>query len=70
MTVADAEFLQNEILKAALTHAAEPTLKDEFGQRYQVEFELETNGKRAIVLTAWILEHDDIIPRLTTCYIK
>jgi hypothetical protein len=70
ITIMDTEFLRTKILEAVQTAEAIQTRKDDFGQRYQVEFELERNGCRAIILTAWILEPLEFSPRLTSCYIK
>ncbi len=70
ITVSDAEFLRDKIVDAVLKQEATPTRKDRFGQRYQVEFEIERNGRSAIILTAWILEPLEFSPRLTSCYIK
>lgn len=57
-------------MEAALTVQAIPMRNDKFGQRYQIEFELERNGQRAIIVTAWILGSLEFSPRLTSCYIK
>ena len=70
ITLDDAEYLKDRILDAVLTCEAVKARNDNFGQRYQVEFELERNGRRAIVSTSWILGDNDLFPRLTTCYIK
>ena len=70
LTAKDFLILLDAINSAILTHPAQKTRLDEFGQRYQVEFELEHKGGKAVVLTAWIIETDDFQPRLTSCYIK
>ena len=70
ITMVDAEFLRIKILEAVQTIEAILARNDRFGQRYQVEFELERNGCKAIILTAWILEPLEFSPRLTSCYIK
>ncbi len=70
ITVVDADYLRDTILEAVLTQEAIPTKLDEFGQRYQMEFEVERNGRSATILTSWILEHSEHSPRLTSCYIK
>lgn len=70
ITTEDADFLSDKILEAILVHDAIPTRKDEFGQRYQIEFELIREGRQATIVTAWILEPLEFSPRLTSCYIK
>lgn len=70
ITIADADYLRDKIMEAALTQEAIPTRLDEFGQRYQIEFEIERNGRTATILTSWILEPNELLPRLTSCYVK
>ena len=70
ITMADANYLMDKIMEAAQTQEAIPTRHDEFGQRYQVEFEIDRNGRRATILTAWIWEPKELSPRLTSCYVK
>jgi len=70
ITAEDAEFLRDKILEAVLVNDAAPTRRDVFGSRFQVEFDLERDGRVACIITAWILETDEISPRMTTCYIK
>jgi len=70
MTIADADYLRDKIVSAALIEEAIPTRLDDFGQRYRIEFEIERNGRVATILTSWILEHNEFAPRLTSCYIK
>ena len=70
LTSKDALFLQEIIYVAIKANPAKTTRLDEFGQRYQVEFILEHNGRTAVVLTAWIVETNDFQPRLSSCYIK
>ena len=65
----DAEALRDILLKAVTEHEAELGLKDEYGQRYHVDFLLEWQGKRAIICSAWIIESHIAYPRLTSCYV-
>lgn len=70
ITVNDAEFLRSLILEAVLVNDATLTRSDRFGSRFQMEFDVESYGRVARVVTAWIIETDEISPRMTTCYIK
>jgi len=42
--------------------------RDEFGQRYVIDFMLEWHNKRAMVRSGWIIEHDFDTPKLTSCF--
>ena len=69
ITAKDAEALRNLLLDAVTEYEAEVGLKDEYGQRYQVDFLLAWKGKRAMLRSAWIIERDVPYPRLTSCYV-
>jgi hypothetical protein len=66
---ADAEGLRNLLLRAAIDQECDVGEKDEYGQRYTLDFLLETNAGKAWVRSGWIVGEDDDVPRLTTCYV-
>ena len=68
MTANDAENLRDILLRVIKTSDAELGRRDEFGQRYLVDFILEWHGKQAMIRSGWIIEYNSEIPRLTTCY--
>jgi hypothetical protein len=65
----DAGFLREVLLRAAVERECVPGEKDEFGQRYTLDFELESAGGRERVRSGWIVRQNENFPRLTTCYI-
>jgi hypothetical protein len=65
----DAEFLRQELRRAAGGTDVIVADKDEYGQRYIIDFELARNDRRALVRSAWIILHGENFPRLTTCYV-
>lgn len=68
MTADNAEDLRQILLEVVKTQEAQLGRRDEFGQRYTVDFTLEWQDRSATVRSSWIIEHDSDIPRLTTCY--
>lgn len=68
MTRDDAVVLRQILLQVVRTHEARSGRKDEFGQRYTVDFVLEWQNRSATVRSGWILEDGSESPRLTTCY--
>lgn len=64
----DAEELRQLLLEVVKIQEAQLGRHDEFGQRYTLDFTLEWQNKSATVRSAWIIEHDSDVPRLTTCY--
>lgn len=69
MTAADAGALRDILLRAVKEHDAELGLKDDYGQRYQLDFTLDWRGRRGVVRSGWIIEPDVPYPRLTSCYV-
>jgi hypothetical protein len=57
MTANDAEHLRNVLLQTVKIHEAQLGRRDEYGQRYLVDFMLEWRGKRAMIRSGWIIEH-------------
>ncbi len=68
LTQEDAELLREHLLRAACEGNATPTLRDEFGDRYQIDSEL-SRDRRATIRSAWIVLRGEHIPRLTTCFV-
>ena len=68
LTADDAVALRDILLQAVKMHDAQFGRRDEYGQRYLVDFPLEWHGKRAIIRSAWMIEHGSDTPRLTSCY--
>lgn len=65
----DAEFLRNELLRAAREVDAGEGLADQYGQRYFLDFELARNDRRATVRSLWIIRTGEAYPRLTSCFV-
>jgi hypothetical protein len=70
ITAAEAPQLRAKLLEAARTADARRGEIDLYGQRYTIEFEMETQVGKATVRSGWIVLHGKTVPRLTTCYIK
>ena len=68
MVAEDAEALRQVLLAVVKTHDAQVGRRDAYGQRYLVDFMLAWHGKRAMIRSGWIVEHQAQTLRLTTCY--
>jgi hypothetical protein len=68
ITARDSETLRDILIDAVKTNDAQLGRRDEYGQRYFIDFILEWRGKRAMIRSGWIIEHITDTPRLTTCY--
>ncbi|MBD2609913.1 MAG: hypothetical protein FWK04_30370 [Nostoc sp. GBBB01] len=65
----DAEILQLLIQDAIQNYEAVPSLLDEYGQRYIVDFPITRNQNTANIRTTWIVRPTEDFPRLVSCYI-
>ena len=69
LTADQAETLRDELLQAARTTDASATDRDEFGQRYVLEFMMSGPAGQANVRSTWIVRTDEDFPRLTSSYV-
>ena len=67
LAIDDAGALRARLLDVARTHQEKPGFRDDYGQRYTIDFWLEWHGRRARVRSGWIIEHGSMAPRLTKC---
>ena len=68
MTVNDAEDLRDALIEVVKTQDAQLGRRDEYGQRYILDFLLEWHDKRTMIRSGWIIEHGAETPQFTTCY--
>ena len=68
ITVENAEELRQIILKVVKTQEVRLGRRDEFGQRYTLDFTLEWQDRSATIRSAWIIKDGSDVPRLTSCY--
>jgi hypothetical protein len=69
LTTDHAEQLRGALLEAARTQDAAATDKDEFGQRYLLDFTMNGPAGLVNVRSCWILRSGEDFPRLTSCYV-
>lgn len=69
LTADDAEKLRQRLYLAARSEEATSTERDEYGQRYMLDFELETREASATVRSGWIVRHEENFPRFTSCWV-
>ncbi|MBD2071604.1 hypothetical protein H6F93_29490 [Leptolyngbya sp. FACHB-671] len=68
MTADNAEELRQILFEVVKVQAAPLGRRDEFGQRYTLDFTIEWQNKSATLRSGWLIEHGSEIPKLTTCY--
>jgi hypothetical protein len=65
----DAEWLREWLPSAAHNEEARYKYRDEFGERYELEFVLVGLDREVTIRSSWIVLHDETFPRFTGCYI-
>ncbi len=69
LTDADSEELREMLLQAAQTEEVILGEVDIYGQRYTPDVEITTGIGTAWIRSEWIILHEEVNPRLTTCYV-
>ena len=69
-TAENADELRAALLAAAAAADAQLAASDRFGDRYVLEFEIKGPRGKGILKSMWIVRHDEITPRLTSCFVK
>jgi len=69
LSTAHAEDLCVALLAAAQREDAFPSTRDEYGERFVVDFMMVGPGGRARVRSSWMIRTGENAPRLITCYI-
>ena len=69
-TARDADILRRKLLDAMKgSEHVVPGMRDDFGQRYQLDVEVTGPKGTATVRTTWIVRDGDRGPRLATCFV-
>ncbi len=69
LSAVHAALLHAALVEAVTSHDATPTLSDDFGDRFVVDFVLTGTIGSALVRSAWIVRHGEDFARLTSCYV-
>lgn len=69
LTQSDAEFLRDELLRAAREGDAIEGIADGHGRRYTIDFEVARDNRRAVIRSAWIVRRGEEFPRLISCFV-
>ncbi|HEU4341969.1 MAG TPA: hypothetical protein VFU31_10395 [Candidatus Binatia bacterium] len=70
MTKVDAPALRRRLLQIAASEQAHLSERDEYGQRYTIDFELRKGSRRVTLRSGWVILTNETAPRLTTRFVK
>jgi len=65
----EVEELRLALRQAIIFSEAIPTKRNQYGQKYVVDFTMTRLDKQAVVRSAWIVRNTEDFPRLVTCYV-
>ena len=66
---ADAPWLRDAILNAALVEEAVEIAADKWGVYWRLDATLRRHGKTAMVRTIWLVRAGERVPRFVTCWV-
>ena len=69
ITFENAEYLKEIIITGIREYHATEHETDEYGKRYTVDIKI-LNTEIITIRTNWIIKTQEVIPRLTSCFIK
>lgn len=70
ISIENADYLKDLIIKGICEYPAIEQETDEFGKRFTVDISIRKNTEIIILRTNWIIKINEQIPRLTSCFIK
>jgi len=65
----EASELRAALLDAIQVNDAVPTQRNQYGQKYVVDFTMTRLDKQAVVRSVWLVREREGFPRLVTCYV-
>lgn len=68
MTMENAEALRDILLQVVCTHEVTLGERDQYGQRYRLDFLLNWRDRQAPLRSIWNVRPAEDFPRLVTCY--
>jgi Domain of unknown function (DUF6883) len=69
LTSERSEELRNALVAAARDGEAMATGRDQYGQRFVLDFPMAGPGGGAMIRSRWIVLNSEDFPRLTTCHV-
>jgi hypothetical protein len=69
LTIDNLEELKAALVEAVKTYDAVPDKRNQYGQKYIIDFPLTRKNKTAIIHSVWIIRSSENFPRLVTCYV-
>ena len=65
----DVDELKTALIEAVKNNDAVPENRNQYGQKYIIDFPMTRGDQTAIIHSVWIVKNQEDFPRLVTCYI-
>lgn len=69
LDIDDVDELKVALLEAVTKNDAVPEKRNQYGQKYVIDFPMTREEKTAIIHSVWIVRTQENFPRLVTCYV-
>lgn len=69
LTLENSDELKQALLFAVKSDEAVPDKANAYGQKYIIDFSYTRGDKTATIHSVWMVDNNENIPRLVTCYI-
>ncbi|MGB5711358.1 MAG: DUF6883 domain-containing protein [Waterburya sp.] len=69
LDINNVDELKAALIKSVKNNDAIPATRNQYGQKYVIDFPLTRGERTAIIHSVWIVKNQENFPRLVTCYI-
>ena len=69
LDIDDVDELKAALLEAVIENDAVPEKRNQYGQKYVIDFPMTREEKTAMIHSVWIVRNQENFPRLVTCYV-
>ena len=69
LDINDVDELKTALMEAVKNNDAVPENRNQYGQKYIIDFPMTRGDRTAIIHSVWIVKNQENFPRLVTCYV-
>ena len=69
LDINNVDELKAALIKAIKNNDAVPENRNQYGQKYIIDFSMTRDDRTAIIHSVWIVKNQENFPRLVTCYV-
>ena len=69
LDIDDVDELEAALMEAVKNNDVVPEKRNQYGQKYVIDFPMTRGDRRAIIHSVWIVKNQENFARLVTCYV-